>query len=387
MLNVPDRLSVDSRHRLPWMSIRAAIFMVLSMALFVGDVLDMASLFPDSQLPLRIAVIAILCLVLGLSGMWPTVGGAVYMVLCVGTYFSPVHVALTSLGVYAIAALWLSLGWRRVTLAVLLATSIAELHTSSNPRASLIGILLGTSFAVLIGELLRFFREKHLADTMKVADLQSELENTSSLVRKEVAESLHDSALKDLSMIMLLSGGSGEESSGGPEMKKINDFANDANRKIRDILDMNFDLTPELSGSFEEVVALSRETLGLRRIKLDEGIQSLVSLPMNNSQRNLVAMVLREGCANVVKYAPAGSTCIMSADVENGSVHLSITSPMRSPNPSAVASNGGFGLRSLSGQATRLGGSLSHWVFQDNWVLKLELPVDNEEVGVNEGVS
>ncbi len=322
-----------------------------------------------------------------LTGLFPRAGASAFLILLATLILVPGTVASVGLlcfGIYAVAALWIYKGW--YISALLAIVGYGAIHIPGPyVRAGFLELAIGTFLSVLVG-----FGGRRFAARLRTADvaLALEQERSHSMIvdaRQATAQILHDTAVANLvkaiaAQEQALSIASDPHLAG--QLRDALDATRTAMADLRFVIDTTH--APILSPSpesLDDVVRDSERTLAIHGIVLETDIDDTLVRQLDAEERALLLTLVREGCINIFKYAPRGSTASLiverASDDGPASIEVTLVNEI-GPSGSADASNG-LGLSGLARRASALGANVGAHVIAGRWVLSARIPLAHVE--------
>lgn len=366
---------------------RRIVFGVLGALLFFLQLLS-GALAPDSPIEAWAWTVAS-CGALALAGWLPKAGGALFALIVAAGVFAPIDVVDLSqlfLGVYAVVAYWISRRWYLPAAGVFLVVEGVQIFHSPSRQADVLGLLLGGTFAVVAGLGAGWYgrRVNALEDRGRQAKRAVEearriVRGAEASVRHSLAATLHDTVATDLVRVVIASQSIVErtrEPDTALEAEAVGSMAREAMWHLRALMDDAGLAHPGPEEPLAATLATCRAMLSGRGIALEADVPDGIEGSCTPGQCSVLALALREGCTNILKYAPAGSTANVVAEaLPQGGVALSLANDA---DPAAAVGDaplsGGFGLISLAERAAREGGSARHGSAAGAWLLTVTLP-------------
>lgn len=317
---------------------------------------------------------------LACSGWYPRVGGAA--VIGIATLASLLPNGLTNLGplflgIFAVALDWVSRGWLAAAALALLVPQSAQLSSSDLPLADMLGVVLGSSVALVGGLVIRHLEQRELSSE----EARAAAEQVQGQIRRDLASTLHDTLAADLVRIAL-SSHSLARLIKDPETVEIAQELEEASRStlrdLRAVIAATKDRQPdETTPTTESVVQTCRSMLSARNIGLEAHLPEDLDARCSPALRRNVVLITQEGAVNILKYGKAGSVASLSIEISKN--HEEIIDLMFSNECSTeLVKNqeeisAGSGLESLSARIASTGGFLDASQRGRRWVLVAQL--------------
>lgn len=337
-----------------------------------------------------------ICVASAASGFFPAQGGIAVASLLTFAYATEAEIAAPTMGLYLVLAYWVSKGWWGPAAAALLSAGGAEVAFTSMPVPTAAGILLGSTFSIVSGLLLRQYWSRIAAARAQAEESEAKARTAAQAVRQDLAASLHDSVVRDMVRVAMLSSAVGPGSADQEQWEAVERLSLNAMGKLREIAGVKVDSSDlgtqgVLAGNGDSAAArgprrqpepesLSEVVSECRRIVASGGMELNVvglspdSVPLGTVEHAAAAVALREACTNVLKYAQTGSKALLRVSLEDGVVSFVLTNLVGPDTPRASALSGKFGLKAVQVQAADSGGNANYWRAGDRFVFSLDLP-------------
>jgi hypothetical protein len=313
----------------------------------------------------------LLCVTLALSGFFPLSGGVIFIILSVAEVLVGAPVALARMGIYAIAADWISRRWYGVAFGSIAVVDTLALVSSEQIAAEWISVGVGWVVAVATGYSLRWYRTHLVAATDDAEIFKTEALAIEETVRDDLAESLHDTVVRDLVRISLTGQAMVAKDPDSEEGKLIATLANDALQHLRSLIRRSPEVKP--TDNIYVVINACVEMLRSRDITLKVSAISDIDARLNEEQRLFVGLTVREAAMNILKYADSPSVATLSIEgADCGGMSLVVKNKIKTTSSRGPVS-GGFGLENLATHAERIGADLYYWPTGGTWVLSAEI--------------
>lgn len=338
------------------------------------------------------STVALIALVasLALCGVFPPYFELFFIVIFLTcTYLGLLNPLTTpTFGLYLLVGVWLVRSWIIPGLLLLLVTEVGLIVVSPHPNLQVIGAVFGSGVTIALGFAIRYFRLKtakanaqaeHSRQQAEQARREAELarreaREASSLVRKQLAAQLHDTIAKDLAHIAIKAQELIQQGSAKPE--ELSELANQAiatSKRIKPTI-MQLDTESERS-NITQTVSLVTKMLSTRNITLQSDISENLDEQTTRQQALLACLAIRESGANILKYAPTGTTASLEVTREPDGTIAITTSNLIDEHP-APGITGGYGLANLEHQITLHGGELEYSHTPTRWILWATIPTD-----------
>lgn len=322
---------------------------------------------------------------LSVAGFFPALGGLAFLASIIISDLATIPVTAPTIGAYLVFAGWISRGWWLASVLGFVVTVGAELAAFHAPTATLIGATIGFSFSVGAGLLWERQRARGLHQSKRINELQEEARQALERARQEHATILHDSVVRDLVRISLISNARRLNSADAEEWSTVGDLSLNAMGTLRDMAQIHGAETNEKPRTTSEspatVIEHGRTLLSSRGIGLISAGDSLQTIGLGEPGRSVLSATLWEAVVNAGKYAEPGTNATVEIGVDDNEVSLSVTNFVGKHSNQDRSTSGGFGLSSLHRRAASTGGTLSYWGVDDKWILTLNLPLKSSPLG------
>lgn len=348
---------------------------------------------------------------LALTGWLPATGGVLFGIVALVGILAPGDAVVATfplIGVYAVAADWISRTWFVPAGFLLLAVQGVTAAASPNLAAVVVETVLGTVFAVTVGLSVRWNKDRVVTLRRQAEESRRAAEQARSTVQADLAGALQDTVTQDLIRIIVTSQSIARLSPDrqtAEEVDQLGDLARDAIRHLRALTGANgaagggtggtgtagspegdaTDAAAALPGqtateSLGEVVGTCRAMLAGRGITLGTRVPATVESRMSPGQVTLAALAVREGATNIFSYGRTDSVAQLMVQTSGSpdagdAVELTMVNDI---DPAAQdahrAMAGGYGLDNLSERVAAAGGAVRFGSSGSTWVLTVELP-------------
>ncbi|MDY2941880.1 MAG: ATP-binding protein [Varibaculum sp.] len=281
-------------------------------------------------------------------------------------------------GVYVLVVVWIVRSWMVPAFLVCFAAETALIVASQKPGLQLIGAVMGTSVAILTGLLIRYYDRKARVSHSQAEHFKKESEEASRTIKNQLAAQLHDALAKDLAHIVMMTQQLVKRGSASvADLRALGQLATVASGRIRTTI-LGLETEAERT-NISQTIGLVTKMLSTRSISLEAQVETDIDAVISRQQALLVGMTIREGCTNILKYAPQGSSASLSLDAgDDGLVTVSLGNTISQEAPvNGVTS--GFGLANLDQQLTVNNGSLTYGRRGERWILFAEIPDGRKE--------
>lgn len=349
---------------------------------------------------------------LALTGWHPAIGGTIVISIATLTALSPdntINSSLMFLGIFAVAADWISRDWWISAVLALLVPQTTQLAASNQLVADSFGMVLGSSIAIVGGFLLRHFEyrvhlqeqrraaaeEKRAAAEEKRATAEKEraaaeheratAEEALKLavqaqkeIRQDLAATLHDTLAADLVRIALSSHSLAamiNNSEVAETAQELEEASRATLRDLRTLITTTRSPQQDKAVTTASVIQTCQTMLSGRNIKLSPDFPETLDASCSDDLKKNIALIIQESAMNILKYGKDGSEASISIEVSGeGAIDLMIVNECateRIEDQGEIA--GGFGLDSLAARITNTGGFLEANQKEDRWVLVAHL--------------
>lgn len=315
------------------------------------------------------------------AGWHSLAGGLMYASLLwtlVGTGIAGHDFSLPVIGVYVVAAEWVSRSWFVPAGGLLFVTETALMARTQDSTAQFTAMLLGVGLTIAVGLVARWqilVTARLRADSL--AARQAAI-TASERVRRELAAELHDTLAKDLARVTVTAqrlATRNVDASMRAELENLAELSGIAARRLRPII-LGLD-APRLDAPLSEVIHTCRIMLSSRSITIDHDIPDALDPLLTQRQRILAGLIIRECATNVLKYAPCGSTANLVIELSpEGAWLITMTNQIADTAEGAIT--GGFGLAHLTQRLETEGGRLQFGKTGTVWMTAATLPADTQ---------
>ncbi|MFZ1383002.1 MAG: hypothetical protein WAS54_09505 [Scrofimicrobium sp.] len=373
-----DSFLSDLLHPRPTSLSNRAVFASASILFALIELLPALFGVRGSDDPSVIPWTLVMCTAVALAGFFPAGGGLVFMVIAILASVSTTSVAAPMIGQYLILAYWISRRWYWPSALGFVVVAGTETWFSTMPIPTLSGILSGGAFAVFGGILLQFYRKKLSAEQARSLKLELAARQASERAREELGAMLHDSVVRDLSRIALMSRAGIKDSTDVERWELVEQLSLEAMETLRELPTSTNENQVGGGQSTAEALNECRAILSQADITLDVEDTYICRLKLDSDIQRIVNMALLEGSTNALKYAPARSVVELQASENDGELSVVLINEMAAgagPEPLS----GHFGLRNLTAEIERKGGSLHSWDAGHKWFMALTLPLSHDD--------
>ena len=255
-----------------------------------------------------------------------------------------------------------------------------------------LGIPLG--IAALVGVAVRFFLGQYRLNARRLAVMEATHQRLREQERLALARDLHDVVAHELTLVTMQAAGS-QRQTDPAELHRTIDTMDAAARsgltELRTLLHILRDspgaddageATEErgsasglTTGSLHGVVRTLESSLNqaglVPEFEVGEGVDDIPT-----SIRGTAARVLQEASTNMIKYAPAGSPCLVRLGVQDSAVciHTENRVSQGAVDPQRHELASGFGLRGIRERVALLNGQVDYGPQNHVWHLDVRIP-------------
>ncbi|WP_128683562.1 sensor histidine kinase [Actinomyces qiguomingii] len=287
---------------------------------------------------------------------------------------------------------WLSRRWDAAVAGAVVAHTLIGTASAEDPGWFLQAQALLMSIAVIVGMALRQYEHRLAELAEREARLRLEFENEELRVRSEIALALHDSIATDLAQVVVTGQNLSQDLPAGSERDRARAMVEAGQQAMVHLRGIMEGLRQSSSALRDEQVDLAATVAECRRMLESRGLGLEVDASMPWEEllrgvelpaRRLLALVLREGAVNALKYAPDGSMVRVEVERVEGRVALEVSSARgagqtRSDSAETMRRrglSGGTGLSGLAMRAARFGGKVVYGPAGDRWLVGATVPV------------
>ena len=328
---------------------------------------------------------------LALTGWHPAIGGTIVISIATLTALSPdntINSSLMFLGIFAVAADWISRDWWISAVLALLVPQTTQLAASDQLMADSRGVVLGSSIAIVGGLLLRHFEHRvHLQEQRRAAAEHERAAAEEALklavqaqkeIRQDLAATLHDTLAADLVRIALSSHSLAamiNNSEVAETAQELEEASRATLRDLRTLITTTRSPQQDKAVTTASVIQTCQTMLSGRNIKLSPDFPETLDASCSDDLKKNIALIIQESAMNILKYGKDGSEASISIEVSGeGAIDLMIVNECateRIEDQGEIA--GGFGLDSLAARIANTGGFLEANQKEDRWVLVAHL--------------
>lgn len=361
-------------------SVRKVLFPILATVFFVLEGVLQNQWVLNSDYRPALIISAGMCVSLGLAGAFPVYGGLLYLIFHFISIFLNIEMTIPTLGLYVIASDWISRRWYLASVGLLVSAEIGLQHQLGFTSVSLLGSVLGITGAVVIGFMLRWSQERVDASREEARVAR---ETAREKVYRDLAVELHDTVVRDLSRVIVAAELLTREPNSPALVEQIHASAHEALKSTRTMM-AGF-AKPEEEETFQQVVGKCGQMLATRSIQLNVDIPDDLHGSMSREAYGALILTLKEGAANILKYASAGSEAELLVERQSSEeVLLTLSNDCGEKVASEPLLSGGFGLENLAARLSNQGGKLSYMKVSDRWILVAEIQMGQPTMPTSE---
>ncbi len=251
--------------------------------------------------------------------------------------------------------------------------------------------IMGTPLVtgVLIGVALRFFVIQHRENKARLRSIEAAHQQLREQERLELARDLHDVVAHELTLVTMQAAGSHRQNDPVVLHDTISTMENAARSGLQELrtllhilrespgaVSRNDNSSGLTTGSLESLVdSLSASLTAAGFSVTVNTVDGFEKLP--TSVRGTAARILQEASTNIIKYAPAGSTCLLSLTTDANSVMIRTENKLQQSYRSddgEFPMTSGYGLHGIQERVALLNGEVTYGPQDDRWVLDVRIP-------------
>jgi len=336
---------------------------------------------------------------LALTGWRPAIGGTIVISIATLTVLFPdntINSSLMFLGIFAVAADWISRDWWLAAVLALLIPQTTQLAASDQLMADSRGVVLGSSIAIVGGFLLRHFEHRaHLQEQRRAAAEQERAtaeeeriaaEEALELavqaqkeIRQDLAATLHDTLAADLVRIALSSHSLAttiDNSEVAETARELENASRSTLQHLRAVIATT--KVQHIKGPEPTIASVIKECslmLSRRNIKISSKFPENLDARCSTDLKKNIALIIQESSMNILKYGKADSGASISIETSGeAAIDIMIANECTTEH---IEDHGeissGFGLENLSNRIINTGGFLEASRRGDRWVLVAHL--------------
>lgn len=309
--------------------------------------------------------------------LFPLGGGIAFAIMAVAAVVTVPDIQMlvfSLLGTYAVVADWIARRWYFGAAAVLAVTLVPQLLVSTNLPPEIVEVGVGTLGAVGLGIGI-------LVSSRKVARLESEAamsredaRRTREVLRRDMAASLHDTVARDLAGIIITAEGLLSLELDPRSREKLTRIDSSARESLGAVRHLINEFSSSSQQTISSVVHVCSALLRDNGLQFHAEVPAAIDDEITSRQRVLLALAIREGTTNALKYAATSTAVQLIVEVlARGTVTLTIANRV-SIDANGAALSGGFGLGHLRSRIEENSGLLHVGPIDDRWLLVASIP-------------
>lgn len=372
------------------------VWLRVTLVLFAGIALfdDLRALESVDQAPATMVVIAVQMILgyvsLALIAWRPGIASALLLVpLALALFTHNYGFTLICAVIVTIATVSMLPRVMTIIYSVILAawTITAVVVESTTDVLWIMGTPLVTG--VLIGVALRFFVIQHRENKARLRSIEAAHQQLREQERLELARDLHDVVAHELTLVTMQAAGSHRQNDPVVLHDTISTMENAARSGLQELrtllhilrespgaVSRNDNSSGLTTGSLESLVdSLSASLTAAGFSVTVNTVDGFEKLP--TSVRGTAARILQEASTNIIKYAPAGSTCLLSLTTDANSVMIRTENELQQSYRSddgEFPMTSGYGLHGIQERVALLNGEVTYGPQDDRWVLDVRIP-------------
>lgn len=254
--------------------------------------------------------------------------------------------------------------------------------------------LLGTTLVVgvLTGIALRFFVIQHRESAARLRSIEAAHQQLREQERLALARDLHDVVAHELTLVTMQAAGAHRQDDPvvlHNTISTMEDAARSGLQELRTLLqilrespgavDRNDSSSGLTTGSLANLLDSLNASLAAAgfsvTVRTEEGLDQLPT-----TVRGTAARILQEASTNIIKYAPAGSSCLLSVTRDTNAMLIRTENDLRSSrrtNYQEPPLTSGFGLRGIQERVELLNGEVTYGPENGRWVLNVRIPFND----------
>lgn len=346
-------------------AIRVSSLIFLAIALAIAEVINQSQATVDpAHYGLTLVLGTAMCVGVALLGPRPLLGGMVCILFSGLDIILDTNVTFPSLGIYIVVTDWVAHRWFARAAAILLLNSVLVLIHNHFSLVTLTSSVMSVGISVAFGLTLLWAQ-----DRVRAARVEARAEIT-----RDLSAELHDTVARDLTRIIVTAEQIAFESGPSPETQQIQACAREALASTRSIIDGR----PERARneSFHSVITKCSRMLEMRLIQLNTDVPENILDNLPRMVKETIILAVKEGAANILKYAAADSDAdlIIANEYSSGRILLTLSNTYEEDSRPHSLLAGQFGLKNLEARAEVLGGQVMYGALNGKWILTLDLP-------------
>lgn len=251
--------------------------------------------------------------------------------------------------------------------------------------------LMGTPLVigVVIGVALRFFVIQHRENKARLRSIEAAHQQLREQERLELARDLHDVVAHELTLVTMQAAGAHRQNDPAVLHETISTMENAARSGLQELRTL-LHILRESPGAASRNDSSSGLTTGSLENLLDSLSASLTASGFSvtvktvdgfdklpTSVRGTAARILQEASTNIIKYAPAGSECLLSLTTDSNSVMIRTENELQHsyrPSYGEYPLTSGYGLHGIQERVALLNGEVTYGAQDGRWVLDVRIP-------------
>lgn len=251
--------------------------------------------------------------------------------------------------------------------------------------------LMGTPLVVgvVIGVALRFFVIQHRENKTRLRSIEAAHQQLREQERLELARDLHDVVAHELTLVTMQAAGSHRQNDPAVLHETISTMENAARSGLQELrtllhilrespgaVSRNENSSGLTTGSLENLLGSLSASLTAAGFSVTVNtLDGFDTLP--TTVRGTAARILQEASTNIIKYAPAGSACLLSLTRDANSVMVRTENELqhsRGPEYGEHPMTSGYGLHGIQERVALLNGDVTYGPQDGRWVLDVRIP-------------
>ncbi|MBD2761599.1 two-component sensor histidine kinase [Kocuria sp. cx-116] len=254
--------------------------------------------------------------------------------------------------------------------------------------------IMGTPLVigVMIGVALRFLVIQHRENKARLRSVEAAHQQLREQERLELARDLHDVVAHELTLVTMQAAGSHRQEDPAVLHETISTIENAARsglQELRTLLHIlrespgavtrNDSSSGLTTGSLKNLMAslsASLSAAGFRvTVNAHDGFDKLPT-----TVRGTAARILQEATTNIIKYAPAGSDCLLFLALDTNVMLIRTENQLQHSyevGPDEYPLTSGYGLHGIQERVALLNGDVTYGPDNGRWVLDVRIPFAN----------
>lgn len=254
--------------------------------------------------------------------------------------------------------------------------------------------IMGTPLVigVVIGVALRFFVVQHRENKARLRSVEAAHQQLREQERLELARDLHDVVAHELTLVTMQAAGSHRQKDPAVLHETISTMENAARSGLQELrtllhilrespgaVSRNDNSSGLTTGSLKNLMASLTASLSAAGFSVTVNVHNgFDKLP--TTVRGTAARILQEATTNIIKYAPAGSDCLLFLALDANVVLIRTENQLQ--HSSGVSSDeypltSGYGLHGIQERVALLNGDATYGPDHGRWVLDVRIPFAN----------